>query len=103
MSTSSLPDGDAQTSAFFRDCTPAEDCKGAIEKSDLRVRRFWELVGELSSVRKRAERAIIVSQKARHIARLAQILRETKSVSLRMTSHQNNLQSGAGADMIREP
>jgi hypothetical protein len=46
MSTSSLPDGDAQTSAFFRDCTPAQECSAAIEKSDLRVRRFWELVSE---------------------------------------------------------
>jgi hypothetical protein len=27
MSTSSLPDGDAQTSAFFGDCTPAEEWK----------------------------------------------------------------------------
>jgi hypothetical protein len=36
-------------------------------------------------IRMRAKRAINVSQEARHIARLAQILRETKSVSLRMT------------------
>jgi hypothetical protein len=33
----------------------------------------------------RAKRALVVSQKARRSARRAQILRETKSVSLRMT------------------
>jgi hypothetical protein len=37
------------------------------------------------AIGKRAGRAIIVSQRTRHFARLAQILRETKGVSLRMT------------------
>jgi hypothetical protein len=46
MSTSSLPDGDAQTSAIYHDCTPAEDYDDAIEKSDLTVRRFWEFLSE---------------------------------------------------------
>jgi hypothetical protein len=37
-------------------------------------------------IAKRAKHAMNVSQKARHIARLARVLRETKSVSLRMTN-----------------
>jgi len=42
MSTSSLPKGDAQTSAFYGDCTPAQDCEAVIEKSDSTVRQSWE-------------------------------------------------------------
>ena len=54
----------------------------------------------------RARRAIIVSQKTRHIARLAQVLRQAKNAWLRMTSaslHQIVLQfdGGDGIDYDR--
>jgi hypothetical protein len=41
---------------------------------------------ETRSIRMRAKRATIASQKARRIERLARILRETKGVSLGMTN-----------------
>jgi hypothetical protein len=38
----------------------------------------------MTAIRKRAKRAIIVSQRMRHITRRAWVLRETKTVSLRI-------------------
>jgi hypothetical protein len=50
---------------------------------------WWEcavaMVWWRQLTRKRAKRASIVSQKARHIARLVQVLRRAKSARLRMT------------------
>ncbi len=47
---------------------------------------FSRLVVSYSLVWKRSKRAIVASRRTRRFARIAQILRETKNVSLRMTS-----------------
>jgi hypothetical protein len=49
------------------------------ELGDYRTAETEAVHGGCSSIRKRAKRAIIVSQKARHIARLARILRRAKN------------------------
>src|SRR5580658_3802697 len=113
MSTSSLPDGDAQTSAFFGDCTPAEDCEAVIEKSHWTVRRFWELVSELRSFGQNnwdwqfnpgwqcADwRSLVPLEKTRDFGMTP---RGGALRIFKLSCCQNNLQRGAGADMIREP